>query len=81
MKPTLTDCRSVTELLSRAQEERISPADRAAIRLHQLICPGCRAFEKNAATLRAVMSQYGKTESPDADQHGRDDTNREDSGA
>ena len=38
----MMDCREATELMSRAREEKLTPGQRIGLRLHTLICAGCR---------------------------------------
>ena len=38
----MMDCREATELMSRAREERLTLGQRIGLRLHTLICAGCR---------------------------------------
>ena len=38
----MMDCREATELMSRAREEKLTLGQRIGLRLHTLICAGCR---------------------------------------
>ena len=38
----MMDCREATELMSRAREEKLTLGQRMGLRLHTLICAGCR---------------------------------------
>ena len=38
----MMDCREATELMSRAREEKLTLDQRIGLRLHTLICAGCR---------------------------------------
>ena len=38
----MMDCREATELMSRAREEKLTLGQRIDLRLHTLICAGCR---------------------------------------
>ncbi len=38
----MMNCREATELMSRAREEKLPRGQRMGLRLHTLICAGCR---------------------------------------
>lgn len=38
----MMDCREATELMSRARDEKLTLGQRMGLRLHTLICAGCR---------------------------------------
>ena len=38
----MMDCREATELMSRARDEKLTLGQRIGLRLHTLICAGCR---------------------------------------
>ena len=38
----MMECREATELMSRAREEKLTLGQRIGLRLHTLICAGCR---------------------------------------
>lgn len=38
----MMDCREATELMSRARDEKLTLGQRLGLRLHTLICAGCR---------------------------------------
>ncbi len=54
-------CRRVTELLSEAQEHPLSLRDRAALRMHMMMCDGCRNFERQMDMLRKISRSYVPT--------------------
>lgn len=58
------DCREVSRLLSRAQEEALPAPDRAQLRLHLSICEACRNAEEQLAFLRRAMRALGRDEPP-----------------
>jgi len=57
-------CRQVTELLSEAQEHRLSLRDRAALRMHTMMCDGCRNFRRQMETLRRISRSYAPSTDP-----------------
>lgn len=58
MKPTL-DCRTVSRLLSEGLDENLPAADRARLRLHFIVCEGCRNVRDQFAFLRKAIRALG----------------------
>lgn len=63
-------CRRVTELLSEAQEHPLSLRDRAALRMHTMLCDGCRNFGRQMDVLRKLSRSYA----PSADANPKDES-------
>jgi hypothetical protein len=55
---TLT-CDEATRLMSRRLDEPLPWPQRAAVRLHALICPACRRFLRQIRFLRAAVRRLG----------------------
>ena len=51
-------CREISELLSMAQDKRLSVFDRLELRIHLAMCDGCTNFAKRLDILRRAMQQY-----------------------
>jgi len=51
-------CKEATRLLSRREDQRLSLAERAALRVHLAICRGCRALSEQIPFLRRALSRY-----------------------
>ena len=47
-------CRQAAELASRAMEEPLPALDRARLRMHQMMCSGCRNFSRQMSFLRRI---------------------------
>ena len=58
------DCKEVSRLISDAQEDRLSPGDRAQMRLHFVICDACRNVDEQMGFLRRAMQRLGQDEPP-----------------
>lgn len=58
-------CHSVTQSISRAQEEDLPLWERMTVQMHLLVCQECRNFERNSATLRDIMKHYGEADDAD----------------
>ena len=54
----MPNCKEVSRLVSREQDERLPLGQRVMLRLHMLMCEGCRRFERQTAFLRQVMVRY-----------------------
>lgn len=48
-------CAEATELMSRAMDEKLGPAEWLAIRGHLLVCRSCRRFGRQLAVIQAVV--------------------------
>lgn len=59
-------CHSVTEYISRSHEEELPLWQRLTVRMHLLVCNGCRNFERNSASLRDIMKHYGEADDGDS---------------
>lgn len=51
-------CKQVSELVSREHEQPLSWGERFRLRLHLLICAGCRNFRNNVQWIRTAMKAY-----------------------
>ena len=51
-------CKEATHLLSRREDERLSLAESAALRVHLAICRGCRALSEQIPFLRRALAKY-----------------------
>lgn len=55
-------CREVTRLYSEAQDRRLTLAERASLKLHVMICEGCRNFGHQMLDLRRFARGYARGE-------------------
>ncbi|MDH2916556.1 MAG: zf-HC2 domain-containing protein [Gallionella sp.] len=53
----MLDCKHNTELLSQSLERRITWRERLAMRMHLMMCRGCRNFEKQLAFIRKAARE------------------------
>jgi len=56
----MMNCRHATRLLSEAQDRKLSLNERAALKLHVMICSACRNFGKQMGELRKFTRAYVK---------------------
>ena len=54
------NCQQATRLLSDAQERRLSLKERAALKVHVIMCSGCRNFGEQMGVLRNISHTYAK---------------------
>ena len=69
----MMNCREATRLMSEAQDRKLTLAESAELRIHTLICKGCRNFNQQMQDLRFMMRSYARqadekdSEQPDND--------------
>ena len=56
----MMNCQQATRLLSEAMDRELSLQDRAMLKLHVMMCSGCRNFGKQMGTLRGIATTYAK---------------------
>ena len=54
----MRSCKDISVLLSQSQERKLGVAEQLALRLHLLICDGCRNFRRQLAFIRAAARRY-----------------------
>lgn len=57
MKPFRT-CREVTALVLAREDRRLALRERAAIRVHFLVCKACPVFERQVLTMRDALGNW-----------------------
>ncbi|MFA5371746.1 MAG: zf-HC2 domain-containing protein [Sideroxydans sp.] len=53
----MLDCKHNTELLSQSYDRPTTLSERIAMRMHLLMCRGCRNFEKQLAFIRKAARE------------------------
>jgi hypothetical protein len=51
-------CREATQLISQREDRKLTLAQQAALRLHLVICRGCRALSAQIPFLRRALAKY-----------------------
>lgn len=64
----MLNCREVTRLLSESQERTLGLQERMPLKMHLMMCKGCRNFGKQMNTLREMARTYAKREDGGGDQ-------------
>lgn len=56
----MMNCEQATRLMSDGRERDLSIRERAAIRMHNLLCDGCRNFNVQVRDLGQIARRYAK---------------------
>jgi hypothetical protein len=51
-------CKEVTHLLSEAQDRELSVTEKLPLKMHLLMCQGCRNFKQQMSFLRLASRRY-----------------------
>ncbi|MDT7837152.1 zf-HC2 domain-containing protein [Aquabacterium sp. OR-4] len=54
----LRSCRDVTALVLQGHDRPLRPLERLSMRLHWLVCPGCRNFRRQARVMGRAMDGW-----------------------
>ena len=54
----MLSCKDTTLLISQGQDRPLKFAENAALKLHLLMCSGCRRYSKQTSFLRTVCQHY-----------------------
>ncbi|WP_255463338.1 zf-HC2 domain-containing protein [Microbulbifer sp. YPW1] len=60
-------CKQATQLLSLRQERPLNRREKFSLRIHLMLCKGCRNFATQMDSLRAISRGYAKGEPPSSD--------------
>ena len=58
-------CEQATRLLSERQDRELTLGEKAGVRLHTAICPGCREFGRQMSSLRELIRAQKRPDSSD----------------
>ncbi|NMM36933.1 MAG: zf-HC2 domain-containing protein [Glaciimonas sp.] len=56
----MLNCQQVTRLYSESQERALTLQERMSLKVHVMMCSGCRNFGKQMHTLRHIAHTYAK---------------------
>jgi predicted anti-sigma-YlaC factor YlaD len=56
----MMNCKKATQLLSEAQDRELSLTDRAALKIHVMMCSGCSNFSQQLNLLRSFTRNYNQ---------------------
>lgn len=58
----MRNCQDATRLFSESQERTLSLKERMSLKMHVVMCSGCRNFGQQMDTLRQIARAYVKGE-------------------
>lgn len=58
MSKILRSCRDVTRLVLEGHDRPLRPLERVSMRLHWLMCDGCRRFRDQQALMRVALDRW-----------------------
>lgn len=58
----MLNCQKVTRLYSESQERKLTLNEQMSLKMHVMMCSGCRNFGKQMHTLRQAARAYAKGE-------------------
>lgn len=61
----MLNCQQVTRLLSEAQERKLSMRERAALKMHRMMCSACNNFGKQILTMSVIAKKYASDKKVD----------------
>lgn len=64
----MLNCREVTRLSSEESERELNVQERIAMRLHTMMCSGCRNFRRQMGFLHRATERYRNGGRPDGDE-------------
>ncbi len=56
----MLNCHDATKLMSEAQERPLSLTEKVPLKLHTMMCAGCRNFGEQMNSLRVMTRAYAK---------------------
>lgn len=56
----MLNCVKATKLVSETQERDLRLAERVSLRMHLMMCSGCRNFERQMPVLRRALRSFAK---------------------
>lgn len=54
----MLNCHDATRLMSEAQDRKLGAKERLTLKLHVMICTGCRNFSRHLPVLRRITRDY-----------------------
>lgn len=56
----MLNCNNATRLMSESQERSLSITEQVSLKLHMMICSGCRNFNDQMGVIRLMTRSYAK---------------------
>lgn len=64
----MMNCQQATRLLSEAKDRPLQVKEKMALRMHLMICTGCRNFDKQVSFIREATRAFAKGKDAPPDQ-------------
>lgn len=61
----MLNCQQITQLLSEAQERKLSMRERAELKMHRMMCSACNNFGKQIVTISVISKKYARDKKVD----------------
>ncbi|VAW70192.1 hypothetical protein MNBD_GAMMA09-2011 [hydrothermal vent metagenome] len=55
----MLNCKKATQLMSRAQDQKLSTKQKLQLKLHILMCRACTNYNRQLSFIKKAMQQYG----------------------
>ncbi len=65
----MMNCKQATRLISESQDQELSTRERIVLKVHTLMCSGCRNFRLHMHTLRQAMRSFAEGDNDTAHKH------------
>lgn len=69
------NCRQVTRLISEGQERELSLSEKVSLKMHLMMCSGCKNFSLQIPFLSQAMKAYAKGWNEADDEKSKDSLN------
>lgn len=63
----MLNCRNATKLMSESQDRALTITERMSLKLHIMMCSGCRNFREQMDAIRLMTRSYTKGKHDPAD--------------
>ena len=74
----MLSCHQATRLASDAQERPLTFKEKVSLKMHTMMCSGCRNFENSMNTLRKAMQGFASGDYGSTDKHDNPDNKNSD---
>ena len=62
-------CHEVTRLVSELRERSLTLKEKMELKVHVMMCSGCRNFESNVDIIHQAMHEFSKDDQHSTDEH------------
>ncbi len=61
----MLNCKNAAALMSQARDRELSPGEQLSLRLHLMLCAGCRRVDRQLDVLREACRRFSSGEARD----------------